>query len=93
MQVGGGYRSLDLIDAALAAGAARVLVGTAALDDAFLDAAAERFGAAVVVAVDARDGLVTVSGWTAGLGAPRRGARAALRVGRDRAVARDEHGS
>ena len=64
VQVGGGYRSLDLIDAALAAGAARVLVGTAALDQAFLAAAAERFAAALVVAVDARDGLVTVSGWT-----------------------------
>ncbi|HEX4929187.1 MAG TPA: 1-(5-phosphoribosyl)-5-[(5-phosphoribosylamino)methylideneamino] imidazole-4-carboxamide isomerase [Gaiellaceae bacterium] len=64
VQVGGGYRSLDLIDAALAAGAARVLVGTAALDPAFLAAAAERFGAALVVAVDARGGFVTVSGWT-----------------------------
>ena len=65
VQVGGGYRTLDLIDAALAAGAARVLVGTAALDAAFLAAAVERFGAAaVVVAVDARDGLVTVNGWT-----------------------------
>jgi len=64
VQVGGGYRSLDVIDAALAAGAARVLVGTAALDPAFLATAAERFGVALVVAVDARDGLVTVSGWT-----------------------------
>jgi phosphoribosylformimino-5-aminoimidazole carboxamide ribotide isomerase len=63
VQVGGGYRSLDLIDAALAAGAARVLVGTAALDDAFLRTAVERFGAAIVVAVDARDGVVTVKGW------------------------------
>jgi phosphoribosylformimino-5-aminoimidazole carboxamide ribotide isomerase len=64
VQVGGGYRSLDLINAALVAGAARVLVGTAALDPAFLAAAVERFGAALLVAVDARDGLVTVSGWT-----------------------------
>ena len=63
VQVGGGYRSLDLIEAALAAGAKRVLVGTAALDAAFLGAAVQRFGGAVVVAVDARDGLVTVSGW------------------------------
>jgi len=63
VQVGGGYRSLDLIAAALAAGAARVLVGTAALDDTFLGTAVERFGGAIVVAVDARDGLVTVSGW------------------------------
>jgi phosphoribosylformimino-5-aminoimidazole carboxamide ribotide isomerase len=64
VQVGGGYRTLALVEAALTAGAARVLVGTAALDETFLAAAAERFGAAVVVAVDARDGLVTVSGWT-----------------------------
>ena len=67
VQVGGGYRSLALIDAALAAGATRVLLGTAALDDEFLTAALARFGpAALVVAVDARDGLVTVKGWTEG---------------------------
>lgn len=67
VQVGGGYRSLELIDAALTAGATRVLLGTAALDNAFLDAALAQFGpAALVVAVDARDGLVTVKGWTEG---------------------------
>lgn len=64
VQVGGGYRTLELVEAALGAGAARVLVGTAALEQAFLTAAVERFGGGVVVAVDARDGLVTVSGWT-----------------------------
>ena len=64
VQVGGGYRSLDLIDAALAAGAARVLIGTAALDDTFLATAADRFGEAIAVAVDARDGRVAVDGWT-----------------------------
>jgi phosphoribosylformimino-5-aminoimidazole carboxamide ribotide isomerase len=67
VQVGGGYRSLELIDAALAAGATRVLLGTAALDDVFLTAALAHVGpAALVVAVDARDGLVTVKGWTEG---------------------------
>lgn len=64
VQVGGGYRSLESIDAALAAGAARVLVGTAALDDRFLSGAADRFGDRVAVAVDARRGTVTVQGWT-----------------------------
>ena len=64
VQVGGGYRSLELVEAALAAGAARVLVGTAALDDTFLAAAVARLGSeSLVVAVDARDGLVTVNGW------------------------------
>jgi phosphoribosylformimino-5-aminoimidazole carboxamide ribotide isomerase len=64
VQVGGGYRSLELVDSALEAGAARVLVGTAALDDAFLEAAASRFAEALAVAVDARDGRVAVDGWT-----------------------------
>jgi phosphoribosylformimino-5-aminoimidazole carboxamide ribotide isomerase len=67
IQVGGGYRSPALIDAALTAGAARVLVGTAALDDVFLAAAVARFDpSALVVAIDVRDGLVTVKGWTEG---------------------------
>jgi phosphoribosylformimino-5-aminoimidazole carboxamide ribotide isomerase len=64
VQVGGGYRSLDSIEAALAAGAARVLVGTAALEPEFLSTAASRFGERIAVAIDARDGAVTVQGWT-----------------------------
>jgi phosphoribosylformimino-5-aminoimidazole carboxamide ribotide isomerase len=64
VQVGGGYRTLDSIRAALAAGAARVLVGTAALDEEFLAAVAATLGEAVAVAIDARDGIVTVDGWT-----------------------------
>jgi phosphoribosylformimino-5-aminoimidazole carboxamide ribotide isomerase len=64
VQVGGGYRTLDRIAAALAAGAARVIVGTAALQPGFLDEAAQRFGERLVVAVDVRDGAVAVDGWT-----------------------------
>jgi len=64
IQVGGGYRTLDAIAAALSAGADRVMVGTVALVPSFLDAAARRFGARLVVAVDARDGRVAVEGWT-----------------------------
>lgn len=65
VQVGGGYRSLDDVAAALDAGAARVLVGTAALSPGFLHDAAARFGESLAVAVDARDGRVSVEGWTA----------------------------
>ncbi len=64
LQVGGGYRSVELIAAAIAAGADRVMVGTAALSPAFLEAAAARFGSHLVVAVDVRDGKVAVDGWT-----------------------------
>jgi phosphoribosylformimino-5-aminoimidazole carboxamide ribotide isomerase len=63
IQVGGGYRTMEEIDAALAAGAARVMVGTAALEPGFVREAAERFGERLVVAVDARDGLVVADGW------------------------------
>lgn len=64
LQVGGGYRGLEQIDAALSAGADRVMVGTAALEPTFLGKAAGRFGEHLVVAVDARDGQVAVEGWT-----------------------------
>ena len=65
VQVGGGYRSAKLVAAALDAGASRVLLGTAALDEPVLRDAVERFGDAVAVAVDARDSAVVVEGWTA----------------------------
>jgi phosphoribosylformimino-5-aminoimidazole carboxamide ribotide isomerase len=64
LQVGGGYRTLEALDAALAAGADRVMVGTAALSPGFLENAAARFGPALVVAVDVQDGRVAVEGWT-----------------------------
>jgi phosphoribosylformimino-5-aminoimidazole carboxamide ribotide isomerase len=65
VQVGGGYRSVEAIAGALAAGATRVMVGTAAVEPGFVADAARRFGDALVVAVDARDGRVAVDGWTA----------------------------
>jgi phosphoribosylformimino-5-aminoimidazole carboxamide ribotide isomerase len=65
VQIGGGYRSLDAIAAAIDAGADRVMVGTAAVEPGFLARAVERFGDALLVAVDARDGLVATEGWQA----------------------------
>ena len=63
VQVGGGLRSVDAVEAALAAGAARAIVGTAAVSPQFLQEAAV-LGERLVVAVDARDGSVAVEGWT-----------------------------
>ncbi len=68
VQVGGGYRSLDAVDEALAAGADRVMVGTAALSPSFLAEAVGHFGESLVVAIDVRDGEVAVDGWTRGSG-------------------------
>jgi phosphoribosylformimino-5-aminoimidazole carboxamide ribotide isomerase len=64
VQVGGGYRTLGDVDAALAAGAARVMVGTSALSPTFLREATVRFGERLMAAVDARDGFVVAEGWT-----------------------------
>lgn len=64
VQVGGGYRTLPAIETAVATGADRVMVGTAALDASFLAAAIARVGAErLVVAIDARAGRVAVDGW------------------------------
>jgi len=64
VQVGGGIRTRAQIDAWLAAGAWRVVLGTAALENPELvrGAAADHAGA-IVVAVDARDGMVATRGW------------------------------
>ena len=65
IQVGGGLREKAAVDAVLAAGAARVVIGTAALrDPEFLDAVLAEHGERVVVSVDARAGKVSLSGWT-----------------------------
>jgi phosphoribosylformimino-5-aminoimidazole carboxamide ribotide isomerase len=64
LQVGGGYRTEAAIAGAIAAGADRVMVGTAALSPTFLTAAAARFAEQLVVAIDVRDGEVAVDGWT-----------------------------
>lgn len=65
VQVGGGLRSPEAVDAMLEAGAARVVLGTAAVaDPAFLAAALERHGERVVVALDTEGGQVRVKGWT-----------------------------
>lgn len=64
LQVGGGYRDVGAVAAALAAGATRVMVGTAALSPRFLDEAVARFAAGLMVAIDMRGGRVAVDGWT-----------------------------
>ena len=67
VQFGGGLRSLVSVRRALAAGADRVVLGTAAYgDEAFLDEAVATWRARIVVAVDVRDGQVSVAGWTKG---------------------------
>ncbi|MGI8428966.1 MAG: 1-(5-phosphoribosyl)-5-[(5-phosphoribosylamino)methylideneamino]imidazole-4-carboxamide isomerase [Solirubrobacteraceae bacterium] len=65
VQVGGGLRTYAAVADAFGAGAARVVLGTAAYADVdFLDTVVAQYGARVVVSVDARDGRLAASGWT-----------------------------
>ena len=64
VQAGGGVRTMADAEALFALGVSRVIVGTAALrDPAFLEAAALRFPGKVALGLDARGGLLAVSGW------------------------------
>jgi phosphoribosylformimino-5-aminoimidazole carboxamide ribotide isomerase len=64
VQVGGGLRTLEDVEAAFAAGAQRVVLGTAALDLPLVTDLARHHGERLVVALDTRDGRVAVEGWT-----------------------------
>jgi phosphoribosylformimino-5-aminoimidazole carboxamide ribotide isomerase len=67
VQVGGGLRDPEAMQAALEAGAARIIVGTAALGGAgfSLSLLSEWFGEQLVIAIDAKDGRVVTDGWLA----------------------------
>jgi phosphoribosylformimino-5-aminoimidazole carboxamide ribotide isomerase len=65
VQYGGGLRSVQAVDDAIAAGASRAILGTAAFADVdFLDEVVARHGERIVVSIDTRGGFVSTSGWT-----------------------------
>lgn len=71
LQVGGGIRSIDDLVLLRRAGASRVVVGTAAVEDREMRLRAlEEVGPALVVAVDARGGVVATHGWQRSSGVP-----------------------
>ncbi len=64
IQVGGGLRTMEAIDAVVDAGASRIVLGTAAFNDIdLLDNAVAAHGNRLVVSVDARGGMLAKSGW------------------------------
>lgn len=63
-EVGGGIRDMRRIENYLKAGAGRVILGTAALENPdFLAEAVKEFGSSVAVGIDAKDGKVATRGW------------------------------
>lgn len=64
VEVGGGIRTAEALAAVLEAGAARAILGSAALEDpAFLARAVDLWGDRIAVGIDARDGFVQTKGW------------------------------
>jgi phosphoribosylformimino-5-aminoimidazole carboxamide ribotide isomerase len=63
VEAGGGLRDLATVETLLEAGARWAVVGTRAVEPAFLGELCRRFCDRVIVAVDARDGRVAVRGW------------------------------
>ena len=64
LQLGGGIRSLDDVNAAFTLGVDRIVIGSAALTDPDLvPAAVDAYGEAIAVGLDTRDGKVATHGW------------------------------
>jgi phosphoribosylformimino-5-aminoimidazole carboxamide ribotide isomerase len=69
IQVGGGIRDRAALDAVLAAGASTAVLGTAAIKDPeFAAAACAAHPGRIIIAVDARNGIVAVEGWVESAG-------------------------
>ncbi len=64
VELGGGLRSLEAVEEAFALGVSRVVIGTAAYENAkSLRTLCKRFPEKIVVGIDARNGKVAVKGW------------------------------
>lgn len=64
-EVGGGIRSIEVIEKYFSVGVNRVILGTAAVTDRpFLERAVDKYGEKIAVGVDIKDGFVAIKGWT-----------------------------
>ena len=63
-EIGGGIRSMEIVDKYISIGVDRIILGTAAVNDTeFLKAALSKYGDKIAVGVDIKDGYVAVKGW------------------------------
>ncbi|MBZ9687181.1 1-(5-phosphoribosyl)-5-[(5-phosphoribosylamino)methylideneamino]imidazole-4-carboxamide isomerase [Clostridium estertheticum] len=64
IQLGGGIRSIEVIEMLLKKGLNRVILGTAALNNpSLVKEAIKKFGDKIAIGIDARNGYVAVDGW------------------------------
>ena len=64
IEIGGGIRDMDTVDAYLSSGVSRVILGTAAVNDReFLTAAVKKYGDKIAVGAAVKDGYLAIKGW------------------------------
>ena len=64
VEIGGGIRSMETVDAYFSAGVGRIILGTAAVNDPdFLHRAVAKYGEKIAVGADVKDGYIAIKGW------------------------------
>ena len=64
VEIGGGIRSMEVLDKYFSVGVSRAILGTAAVtDEQFLRAAIAKYGDKIAVGADIKDGFVAIKGW------------------------------
>ena len=64
VEIGGGIRTMDVLDRYFSIGVFRAILGTAAVtDEAFLTEAVKKYGDKIAVGADIKDGFVAIKGW------------------------------
>ena len=64
VEIGGGIRSMETVEAYFSAGVDRIILGTAAVNDPdFLHRAVAKYGEKIAVGADVKDGYIAIKGW------------------------------
>ena len=64
-EIGGGIRSMEVVEKYIFAGLDRVILGTAAVtNEGFVQEAVEKYGEKIAVGIDIKDGFAAIKGWT-----------------------------
>jgi len=64
VEVGGGIRSLSVLEKYFSIGVSRAILGTAAVtDEEFLVSAIKKYGEKIAVGADVKDGYIAIKGW------------------------------
>lgn len=64
-EIGGGIRSIEVVEKYISAGLDRVILGTAAVtNEGFVREAVEKYGEKIAVGIDIKDGFAAIKGWT-----------------------------